>query len=226
MSAANDPYDPKQVAALGPEALEAGVRKAEKAFAEAADLDALARAKPAHLGDRSPLRLARREIAGLPPHARADAGRRLNDAFAAVQAAYDGRLAALTTERDERVLSEETVDVTLPWDRVPAGARHAYRNTGDEIAHIVCHARPPSSLQEFLEDTAALSRAGKITRHGVPKGPSALLLGAVLAHHYRDMVVLGFPPMPPPLLQRLLFPALARLGERRGYQAGRFSEIN
>ena len=109
---------------------------------------------------------------------------------------------------------------------VPAGARHAYRNTGDEIAHIVCEARPPSSLQEFLEDAAALSRAGKITRHGVPKGPSALLLGAVMAHHYRDMVVLGFPPMPPPLLQRLLFPALARLGERRGYQAGRFSEID
>jgi quercetin dioxygenase-like cupin family protein len=109
---------------------------------------------------------------------------------------------------------------------VPAGTRHAYRNTGDEIAHVVCEARPPSSLQEFLEDTAALSRAGKISRHGIPKGPSALLLGAVMAHHYRDMVVLGFPPMPPPPLQRLLFPALARLGERRGYQAGRFAEIN
>jgi quercetin dioxygenase-like cupin family protein len=109
---------------------------------------------------------------------------------------------------------------------VPAGLRHAYRNTGDEIAHIVCEARPPSSLQEFLEDAAALGRAGKITRHAVPKGPTALLLGAVMAQHYRDMVVLLFPPMPPPLLQRLLFPALARLGERRGYQAGRFSEIS
>ena len=108
---------------------------------------------------------------------------------------------------------------------VPAGLRHAYRNTGDEVAHIVCEARPPSSLQEFLEDAAALGRAGKITRHAVPKGPTALLLGAVMAHHYRDMVVLLFPPMPPPLLQRLLFPALARLGERRGYRAGRFSEI-
>ena len=108
---------------------------------------------------------------------------------------------------------------------VPAGVRHAYRNTGNEIAHMVCEARPPSSLQEFLEDAAALGRAGKITRHAVPKGPSALLLGAVMAHHYRDMVVLLFPPMPPPFLQRLLFPALARLGERRGYQAGRFSEI-
>jgi hypothetical protein len=31
------------------------------------------------------------------------------------------------------------------------------------------------------------------------------------------MAVLLFPPMPPPLLQRLLFPPLARLGARRGY---------
>jgi quercetin dioxygenase-like cupin family protein len=107
---------------------------------------------------------------------------------------------------------------------VPAGMRHAYRNQEDEIAHIVCHARPPSTLQEFLEDTVALSRAGKITRRGLPKGPSGLLAGAVLAERYRDMVVLGFPPMPPPPLQRILFPALARLGERRGYRAGSFDQ--
>jgi quercetin dioxygenase-like cupin family protein len=107
---------------------------------------------------------------------------------------------------------------------VAAGVRHAYRNTGEETAHITCEARPPSSLQEFLEDAAALGRAGKITRHAFPKGPDALLLGAVMAHRYRDMVELLFPPMPPPRLQRLLFPALARLGERRGYQAGRFSD--
>jgi hypothetical protein len=40
------------------------------------------------------------------------------------------------------------------------------------------------------------------------------------------MVVLLFPPMPPPFLQRLIFPALARLGERRGYRAGHVAEIN
>jgi hypothetical protein len=109
---------------------------------------------------------------------------------------------------------------------VPAGIRHAYRNRGDEIAHIVCEARPPSSLQEFLEDAAALGRAGKLTRHAIPKSPSAVLQGVVMAHHYREMVVLGFPPLPPPFLQRLIFPALARFGERRGYKAGQFAEIN
>jgi quercetin dioxygenase-like cupin family protein len=102
---------------------------------------------------------------------------------------------------------------------VPAGVRHAYRNRGDELAHIVCRARPPSSLQGFLEDAAALNRAGKFTRNAIPKSPSGLLAGIVLAHHYRDMVTLLFPPLPPPFVQRLLFPPLARLGERRGYKA-------
>lgn len=106
---------------------------------------------------------------------------------------------------------------------VPAGVRHAYRNTGDGVAHVLCNARPPSLLQEFLEDAAALGRAGKLTRHALPKTPGALLQAAVMAHHYREMVVLLFPPMPPPAIQRLLVPALARLGERRGYKAGHFA---
>jgi quercetin dioxygenase-like cupin family protein len=103
---------------------------------------------------------------------------------------------------------------------VPPGTRHAYRNNGEEVAHVICHARPPSTLQEFLEDAAALGRAGKLTRHALPKSPSALLEAAVMAHAYRDMVVLGFPPLPPPAIQRLVIPPLARLGERRGYRAG------
>ena len=107
---------------------------------------------------------------------------------------------------------------------VPPGARHAYRNRGEEVAHIMCEARPPSSLQGFLEDAAALNRSGKLTRHAIPKGPGALLDGVVMAHHYREMVELHFPPMPPPRLQRLLFPPLARLGERRGHRVGHFDD--
>jgi quercetin dioxygenase-like cupin family protein len=106
---------------------------------------------------------------------------------------------------------------------VPPGTRHAYRNKSKEVAHVICHARPPSSLQPFLEDAAALGRAGKLTRNALPKSFDALLQAAVMAHHYRDMVVLGFP-LPPPPLQRLLIPPLARLGERRGYRAEHFAE--
>jgi Cupin domain len=88
---------------------------------------------------------------------------------------------------------------------VPAGTRHAYRNRSDETAHMVCHARPPSTLQEFLEEAAALSRAGKITRRALPKSFGALREALALAARHRDMAVLLFPPMPPPFVQRLLF---------------------
>ena len=107
---------------------------------------------------------------------------------------------------------------------VPAGTRHAYRNRSERPAHIVCEARPPSTLQPFLEDTAALSRAGKITGRGIPKGLDALLAGAVLADGYSEMVTLGFPPMPPAAVQRLLFGPMAKLGVRRGYRPGHFAE--
>jgi len=136
MSGTNDPYDPKEVAALAPEVLEAAAREAEKAFAEASDLDALAAARPAHLGNRSPVMLARREIGALPPQAKSGAGRRVNEATAAIQAAYDARLAELTAQRDERVLSEERVDVTLPWERRPRGARHPITTTMERTADV------------------------------------------------------------------------------------------
>jgi phenylalanyl-tRNA synthetase alpha chain len=124
MTYRNDPYDPKQAALLAPEALDAAVRDAEKAFADAPDLDALGKLKPAHLGDRSPVSLARREIGSLPPHAKSEAGKRVNEARQRIQAALDAASEKLQRERAARVLVEERVDVTLPWDRRPRGARH------------------------------------------------------------------------------------------------------
>ena len=106
---------------------------------------------------------------------------------------------------------------------VPPGTRHAFRNRGGEETHVACEARPPSSLQAFLEDVAGLSRAGKLTRIGLPK-PGAVLEAAVLIHRYRDMVTLLFP-APPRVVQRLLVPPLARLAERRGRRAGQFASL-
>ena len=90
---------------------------------------------------------------------------------------------------------------------VAPGTRHAYRNRGEETAHMVCHARPPSTLQEFLEEAAALSRAGKIaTRWALPTSLGALRAGLAMAERHRAMAVLLFPPMPPRFVQRLLLP--------------------
>ena len=59
---------------------------AGSAFADAGDLDALARAKTEHLGDRSPLALARQALADVAERERADAGKRVNVARTEAQA--------------------------------------------------------------------------------------------------------------------------------------------
>ena len=136
MTYRNDPYDPKQVALLDQSALDGAVQEAGHAFDGAADLDALVALKPVHLGDKSPISLARREIGALPPAAKSDAGKRVNLARQAVQAAYDARQAVLEVERAERVLLEERVDVTLPWDRRPRGARHPLTTLMERIGDL------------------------------------------------------------------------------------------
>jgi phenylalanyl-tRNA synthetase alpha chain len=129
-------YDPKQVALLDQAALDDAVAAAGKAFEAADDLDALLAVRPQHLGDRGAVALARREIGVLPPAAKADAGKRVNAARAAIQAAYDARYAALVAERELRVLREETVDVTLPTDRRPRGARHPLTTLMERIGEL------------------------------------------------------------------------------------------
>src|SRR5690349_13973424 len=116
--------------------LDAAVKAAVEAFDAAGDLDALAATKPAHLGDRAPVLLARRSLGSLPGPERADAGKRVNAARQEVQAAFDARREVLLAERDARVLAEESVDVTLPWDRQPRGARHPITQIAERIADV------------------------------------------------------------------------------------------
>ena len=136
MSAPNKSYDPVRVAVLSPDAVEDARRAAESAIAAASDLDALHAAKVAHLGGRSALAAAGAEIGALAPAARKEAGQRVGAAKAAVDAAYRDRLAALEAERDEHALREERVDVTLPWDRYPRGARHPLTLLAERIGDV------------------------------------------------------------------------------------------
>ncbi|BCJ57133.1 phenylalanine--tRNA ligase subunit alpha [Micromonospora endophytica] len=136
MSYRNDPYDPKQVALLDPAALAEAVTEAEKAFVAAGDPDALSAVRPAHLGDRAPVSLARREIGALPPAAKADAGKRVNEARRAIEQAYAARAEVLEREQAERVLIEERVDVTLPHDRRPRGSRHPITVLMEQISDL------------------------------------------------------------------------------------------
>ncbi|MFD3951776.1 phenylalanine--tRNA ligase subunit alpha [Streptomyces sp. 021-3] len=136
MSAPNKSYDPVEVEALKPENIERMRDEALAAFDAAADLDALAQAKTAHAGGTSPLSLANREIGALPPQAKAEAGKRVGMARGQVNKALAARQAALEAERDERVLVEEAVDVTLPYDRVPSGARHPLTTMMERVADV------------------------------------------------------------------------------------------
>ncbi|CAL9633724.1 phenylalanine--tRNA ligase subunit alpha [Streptomyces sp. enrichment culture] len=136
MSAPNKSYDPVEVEALKPEEIERMRDEALAAFAAADSLDALQEAKVAHTGGTSPLSLANREIGALPPHAKAEAGKRVGMARGAVNKALAARQAELEAERDARVLVEEAVDVTLPYDRVPAGARHPLTTLSERIEDI------------------------------------------------------------------------------------------
>ncbi|MDL4822044.1 phenylalanine--tRNA ligase subunit alpha [Actinomadura opuntiae] len=136
MSAPNKSYDPVEVSALQPEQLDRARDEALAAIAAATDLDALKQVRLAHAGDRSPLALANRKIGALPPAARADAGKRIGAARGAVSKALKERQAVLEEERDQRVLVEETVDVTLPWDRAPRGARHPLTTMQERMADV------------------------------------------------------------------------------------------
>ena len=136
MSAPNKTFDPVEVEVLKPEEVERARDEALKAIAAADDLPALHEAKVAHAGDRSPLALANREIGALPPAAKADAGRRVGQARAAVTKALAERQEELEVQRDARVLVEEGVDVTLPWDRAPRGARHPLTTLQEKIADV------------------------------------------------------------------------------------------
>lgn len=136
MSGPNTEYDPVEVASLQPEAVDAARVAALAAIAAAADLDDLKRVRTEHAGDRSALALANREIGALPPQARKEAGQRVGAARGEVARALAAREEVLQAEHEARILETERVDVTLPTDRLPAGARHPITTGSELIADI------------------------------------------------------------------------------------------
>lgn len=136
MSGPNSEYDPVEVTPLKADEVDAMREAALAAIAGAADLDALRQVRLDHAGDRSPLALANREIGALPPQARKEAGMRVGKARGAVNQALAARQQVLEVEHEERMLADETVDVTLPWDRNPAGARHPLTTLSERIADV------------------------------------------------------------------------------------------
>lgn len=136
MSAHDNDSDPADVMPLHIGRVETMRADALEAIAAADSPDALKQVRLDHAGDRSPLAAANREIGALPPQARKEAGMRVGQARKAVAAALAERAEELESEQEARMLREESVDVTLPWDREPTGARHPLTTIQDRIADV------------------------------------------------------------------------------------------
>ena len=136
MSGPNTDYDPVEVTPLKADEVESMRDAALEAIAGAGDLDTLKQVRLDHAGDRSPLALANREIGALPPQARKEAGQRVGQARGAINKALGERTAVLEAEHEERMLVEETVDVTLPTARTTRGSRHPITLQSDHIADL------------------------------------------------------------------------------------------
>jgi quercetin dioxygenase-like cupin family protein len=91
------------------------------------------------------------------------------------------------------------------------GVKHSFKNIGDREARLRANVRPALELQAFLEDAAALARAGFYTRRGFPTSPRGAVRMAEFIERYRDLVVICWPPQ---VVQRLLLAPLTRFSGR------------
>lgn len=109
------------------------VEEALVAISAASDLDELKSARLAHTGDKSPLAQASRALGSAPTEDRARLGKMIGDARSVVSESLESRREALEALRDEKVLLEEVVDITLPSARSHRGGLHPITSLKNEI---------------------------------------------------------------------------------------------
>ena len=110
------------------------VADAKSAFAAAADLDQLKAARLAHAGDKSPISGASRALGSVPADQKAELGKVIGAARGEITAALDARTQELEILRDQKVLLEEVVDITLPSIREHLGGLHPLTIIKNEIS--------------------------------------------------------------------------------------------
>lgn len=123
--------------ALAPEVIERHIDAALGAIDKAGDLDELKAARLEHVAERSPLALANRAIGTLPGSEKAAAGKLIGQARGRVNKALANRSIALEAERDERILVEETLDLTTAGARRVLGRRHPLTLTAERMTEAL-----------------------------------------------------------------------------------------
>ena len=110
------------------------VKDAQAAFLSASDLDELKSARLAHMGDKAPISLASRSLGSLSPDEKASFGKVIGDAKAQIASALDSATKKLENIRDQKVLLEEVVDISLPASRMHRGGLHPISIIKNEIS--------------------------------------------------------------------------------------------
>jgi phenylalanyl-tRNA synthetase alpha chain len=110
------------------------VKDAQAAFLSAGDLDELKSARLAHMGEKAPVSLASRSLGSLSPDEKASFGKVIGDAKAQITSALDSATKKLENIRDQKVLLEEVVDITLPASRMHRGGLHPISIIKNEIS--------------------------------------------------------------------------------------------
>ncbi len=116
--------------------LDAIVAEATRQFAASEDAAALEQCKARYLGKQGTLTELLRELGKLPAAERREAGSRINEAKAHIEAALTARRAALAQAHLDARLAEEALDVSLPGRGRGRGGIHPVMRTWSRIEEI------------------------------------------------------------------------------------------
>jgi len=119
---------------MNPAEIETWIKNAKAAFVAATDLDELKSARIAHAGDKSPIAGASRSLASAAADQKAELGKLIGSARAEINSALESRTKELEALRDQKVLLEEVVDITLPTIREHIGGLHPLTIIKNEIS--------------------------------------------------------------------------------------------
>jgi phenylalanyl-tRNA synthetase alpha chain len=119
---------------MNPAEIETWIKNAKAAFVAASDLDELKSARIAHAGDKSPIAGASRSLASAAADQKAELGKLIGSARAEINSALEVRTKELEALRDQKVLLEEIVDITLPTIREHIGGLHPLTIIKNEIS--------------------------------------------------------------------------------------------
>ncbi len=114
----------------------AAVEAALAAVANASSTAELKQVRIEHTGDSSVLAQANAAIKSLPKDQRASVGKLVGQGKGQVQKAIGQKQKELAAAEEEQALATEKVDVTLPVDRRPRGARHPLATLADRLEDL------------------------------------------------------------------------------------------